>query len=114
MDFIPTIKIADLVAIVIDEHHQRYGSLAKVLIHDWADSGKIFVQYCDGTYETFQDGIMKGDSPSPIARYIRHPKGTEEVNIYQLQIEYLKRGGTIPKLRDEYQTLFGHQPHLRI
>ncbi|HLC87011.1 MAG TPA: hypothetical protein VJH65_01910 [Candidatus Nanoarchaeia archaeon] len=69
--FNPNISVDDIVVLVVDKNHPRYGEIGKMLHHDWMDYGEITVKFEDGELEVFYDGIMKGDSPPKIRWFYR-------------------------------------------
>lgn len=51
-------------ALVVDPDHPRYGQSARILLHDWQESGDVVVAFSDGQRESLHDGGVAGD-PSP-------------------------------------------------
>lgn len=105
-------NVDDMVVLVVDQKHQSYGQIGKMLYHDWKEYGGIGVRFSDGQTEEFYDGLIKGDPPSKIRRFYRHAddKGKEydyqNVGPASLQREFVVHGGDLEKLARQYRLLF--------
>lgn len=105
-------NVSDMVALVVDETHPRYGEIARILYHDWREYGEISVEFPNGDTEEFYDGLMKGDDPSKIKRFYRHADkegieyDSEGIGPASFQREFLNCDGTLEKLAQDYRILF--------
>ena len=105
-------RVEDMVVLVTDKEHPRYGQIGKMLYHDWVEYGGIGVEFSDGHKEEFHDGVIKGDPPSKIKRFYRHvdSAGTnfdnERVGPAFFQREFTQCGGDLENLTKRYKSLF--------
>ena len=113
MEFNPNTNVKDMVVLVVDPNHLRYGQVGRMLYHDWQEYGGIGVMFRDGIAEEFYDGLMKGDPKSKINRYYRHlnEKGLrfnkDGAGLRTLQDDFLKlQKGNLEELAEQYRDVF--------
>ena len=86
-EFDPHIPVEDVVILVTDRDNPRFGQVGALYAHDWSDLGRYHVRFNDGELVEYPDGIIKGDSPSPVRKFYRHPDGE-----YAAEMEKLDQG----------------------
>ena len=109
----PFIDIGNMIVLVTDKEHPRYQQVGKMLYHDWRESGIVGVQFSDGHEEEFSDGLLVGDSHSKIKRFYRRRDSTgelyddsENAGPLSLKAEFVKQGGSLEELAEQYRLLF--------
>ena len=53
-------SVGNVVWLVTDRNNPSCGQMARVVSHDWRESGEVMVRYADGRQETFKDSEQKG------------------------------------------------------
>jgi hypothetical protein len=88
--------VGDIVAFVVDPNHERFGERASVGVHDWRESGDVWVRFADGTSAPFHDGMMSDDAYLPGVWIVRTELG---------EATRMREG--LPRVRDELAAAIG-------
>ena len=122
----PSTPISDVVVLVIDRENPRYGQLGKLKGYDWLEYGIYDVEFKDGKWEQYPDGIdvkyktldgekVQKSEPCPIKRFYKGNDKEKEKewkdsgqSIADLKAVFLEMDvGSIGRLRGDYKELFG-------
>lgn len=103
--FNPTTPVSSVAVLVTDKDNPRFGQIGRMTLHDWRESGLMYVIFADNKEEEYHDGWIRGDPKSPV-------RILDRVNDPQSLIdEYLKLGvGDMDSLRKKYNQVFSDYP----
>lgn len=62
--------VTDIMLVVVDPDHARYGQTASLEVHDWRESGSMYATFPDGGRADLHDGMMSDDPLLPQAMRI--------------------------------------------
>jgi len=72
MGFTASTNVRDLVVLVDDKNHERYGQIGILECHYWRESGTYGIRFSkEGSIETFTDSD-KDNPPCSVSIYYRH------------------------------------------
>lgn len=78
--------VTEIVLVIVDPGHERYGQTAELSAHDWRESGALYARFSDGSFGQFHDGMMSDDPLLPEAARI-HKKDRHALQALRQTLE---------------------------